>query len=122
MATSSDGGDILFPSTQSSTLHNGTSPDLRFYLQSLLQEKEEQLQSAGTLGQQLLTQRVELDDTVRMMLELLDQGDGDEVRERLSELEVSMKAWDADNVKLSIAAGLKVRVSQLPDCMRQYMG
>ena len=83
MATSSDGGDTYDPSIQSPSLSNGTtSGDLRFFLQSLLDDKEKQLQQAGTLGQQLLAQRMELDDTVRTLLETLDAGDGDEFRER----------------------------------------
>lgn len=111
MATSSDGGDNYIPSSLTNTLNNGTSSDLRFFLQNLLDDKEKQLQHAGTLGQQLLAQRVELDDTVRMMLDMVDAGDGDDVRDKLAELEGTMRVWDADNEQLSIAAGLKVRRS-----------
>lgn len=112
MATSSDGGDNYIPSTLSNTLSNGTSSgDVRFLLQSLLDDKEKQLQQAGTLGQQLLAQRMELDDTVRMLLEMLDAGDGDEVREKLGELEDTIKSWDTENEQLSIPLGIKVRSS-----------
>ena len=109
MATSSDGGDNYTPSTLSNTLNNGTtSGDLRYFLQSLLDDKEKQLQQAGTLGQQLLAQRMELDDTVRMLLETLDAGDGDEVREKLRDLEDTLKGWDNENEQLSLPLGVKV--------------
>ncbi|KAJ3538769.1 hypothetical protein NM688_g6472 [Phlebia brevispora] len=109
MATSSDGGDNYIPSTLSNTLNNGTSSgDMRFYLQSILDDKEKQLQQAGTLGQQLLAQRMELDDTVRVLLEMLDVGDGDEVRDKLRELEETVKTWDKENEQLSIPLGVKV--------------
>ena len=110
MATSSDGGDNYIPSTLSNNLSNGTSSgDVRFLLQSLLDDKEKQLQQAGTLGQQLLAQRMELDDTVKMLQEMLDAGDGDEVREKLGELDEIIKRWDAENEQLSIPLGIKVR-------------
>ena len=112
MATSSEGGDNFVPSTLPNSLSNGSSSgDMRFFLQSLLDEKEKQLQQAGTLGQQLLAQRMELEDTVRIMLETLDAGEGDEVREKLRELEETMKMWDAENDQLSTTDGVKVRVS-----------
>ena len=111
MATSSDGGDNYVPSSLSTTPSDGgASGDVRFLLQSLLDEKEKQLQQAGTLGQQLLAQRMELDDRVRMLLEMLDSGDGDDVREKLGELEETVKSWDAENEQLSGPLGSKVRL------------
>lgn len=110
MATSSEGGDNYVPSTLSNSLNNGNSSgDMRFFLQSLLDDKEKQLQQAGTLGQQLLAQRIELDDTVRMLHEMLDVGEGDEVRDKLRELEETIKTWDAENEQLSVPLGVKVR-------------
>lgn len=111
MATSSEGGDTYVPSTLSNSLNNGnnSSGDMRFFLQSLLDDKEKQLQQAGTLGQQLLAQRIELDDTVRMLHEMLDVGEGDEVRDKLRELEETIKTWDAENEQLSVPLGVKVR-------------
>ena len=112
MATSSDGGDNYVPSALSNSLNNGTSSgDMRFYLQSLLDDKEKQLQQAGTLGQQLLAQRMELDDTVKMLQEMLDIGDGDEVRDKLRELDETIRTWDAENEQLSVPLGVKVRGS-----------
>ncbi|KAF7798463.1 hypothetical protein EIP86_009684 [Pleurotus ostreatoroseus] len=109
MATSSDGGDNYVPSALSNSLNNGTSSgDMRFYLQSLLDDKEKQLQQAGTLGQQLLAQRMELDDTVKMLQEMLDVGDGDEVRDKLRELDETIRSWDAENEQLSVPLGVKV--------------
>ena len=113
MATSSEGGDDHSDSsTRPHTLTNGSSSgDMRFFLQSVLDSKEKQLQQAGTLGQQLLAQRMELDETVRLMLEMVDAGEGDEVREKLRELDETIKTWDAENEQLSIPLGVKVRVS-----------
>ena len=51
MATSSDGGDNYVPSSLSNSLNNGTSSgDMRFYLQSLLDDKEKQLLAASGLA------------------------------------------------------------------------
>lgn len=110
MATSSDGGDNVIPSTHSTALNNGTSSgDIRFILQSLLDDKEKQLQHAGTLGQQLLAQQAEMEERVGTLVEMLDAGDGDEVQEKIRELEETIKAWDAENDQLSSSLGIKVR-------------
>ncbi len=110
MATSLDGGDspVLSPMSISTT-HGSSSGDMRFHLQTLLDSKEKQLQQAGTLGQQLLAQRMELEERVGQLQEMdFDVGDGDEVREKYRELADIIKAWDAENEQLSNAFGLKV--------------
>lgn len=94
MATFSDGVDAT------------TSGDMRFYLQNLLDGKEKQLQQAGTLGQQLLAQRMELEERIRQLQELdldvsNDDSDDATVREKYRELAETIKAWDAENEVLS---------------------
>ena len=110
MATFSDGGDVVqLPSMAGHSPSLSSSGDMRELLQTLLDSKEKQLQQAGTLGQQLLTQRMELEERIRQLQELdLDGGDTDDVREKYRELADTIKAWDAENEELSSAFGLQV--------------
>lgn len=111
MATFSDGGDVAHLSSMaghSSSL--SSSGDMRELLQTLLDSKEKQLQQAGTLGQQLLTQRIQLEERIRLLQELdLDDEDTEDVREKYRELADTIKAWDAENEQLSSTFGLQVR-------------
>ena len=111
MATFSDGGDglHLFNMTGSSSPQSSSSGDIRFHLQSLLDSKEKQLQQAGTLGQQLLAQRMELEERIRQIQELdYDIGEGDDMRERYRELADTIRTWDTENEQLSSVFGAKV--------------
>ncbi|KAI0792533.1 hypothetical protein C8Q75DRAFT_849873 [Abortiporus biennis] len=101
MATFSDGGDDLVGT-------NSLNPpgDMRFYLQSILDAKEKQLQQAGTLGQQLLAQRMELEERIRQLQELdLDAVEDIEsdagIRDKYRELAETIKSWDVENEQLS---------------------
>lgn len=119
MPTFSDGDDSVDAPVMSDIPIHGPSSngDMRLHLQNLLDNKEKQLQQAGTLGQQLLAQRMELEDRIRQLQEFdLDGGgssDEDDVdasvRERYRELADTIKAWDAENEQLSNAFGYKVR-------------
>jgi hypothetical protein len=115
MATFSDGGDPARSASMAGHFALSSSPgDMRELLQNLLDSKEKQLQQAGTLGQQLLTQRMELEERIRQLQELdMDGSDSDDVRERYRELADTIRAWDAENEQLSNAFGLKVRWSLL---------
>lgn len=110
MGTFSDGGDGLHLSDMAgSSPRSSSSGDMRFHLQTLLDNKEKQLQQAGTLGQQLLAQRMELEERIRQLQEMdFDGGDGDEVRESYRELVDTIKSWDTENEQLSSAFGPKV--------------
>lgn len=123
MATSSDGGHVDISADMSGYApYLPPSGDMRFHLQSILDSKEKQLQQAGTLGQQLLTQRVELEERIRQLQELdLDGGDGEDVRGRYRELADTIKAWDAENEQLSSAFGLKVCRAKSPDSVQELM-
>ena len=109
MTTFSDGGDGLHISNMAGlSPHSSSSGDMRFHLQTLLDTKEKQLQQAGTLGQQLLAQRMELEERIRQLQEFdLDDlnADADDldvsVRERYRDLADTIKAWDAENEQLT---------------------
>ncbi|KAI0346389.1 hypothetical protein BDW22DRAFT_1388518 [Trametopsis cervina] len=110
MTTFSDGGDGLHLSNMAGlSSYSSSSDDMRFHLQTLLDSKEKQLQQAGTLGQQLLTQRMELEERIRALQDMdFDGGEGDEVREKYRELVDTIKSWDAENEQLSSTFGVKV--------------
>jgi len=85
-----------------------SSSDMKSHLQTLLDNKEKQLQQAATLGQQVLAQKTELDKRIRQLKELegekSDDGQVDEVaRERYRELADTLVSWDKENAQLSSA-------------------
>lgn len=87
-----------------------TAGDMKYRLQNLLDSKERQLQQAGSLGQRVLAQQMELEERIRQ-LQLLeaDKGEDDEIdlaaRERYQELAETIVAWDSENAQLSSAFG-----------------
>ncbi|KAI8976653.1 hypothetical protein BD414DRAFT_539198 [Trametes punicea] len=122
MATFSDGEDAMSSLSRPlspSAVHFDTTDSMRLHLQALLDSKEKQLQSAATLGHQLLAQRMELEERIRQLQELdLDGGAGSggssedghggldvSVRERYRELAEAIKAWDAENEQLTTVFG-----------------
>lgn len=85
-----------------------TTGELRARLQSLLDDKEKQLQHAGTLGQRVLEQQMELEERISQLRDLDAERDehdevGAEVREHFRALAEMVRAWDSENVKLSDA-------------------
>lgn len=112
MGSSSDGLHTLPEYPQNAVSSAG---DMRFYLQNLLDSKEKQLQQAGTLGQRVLAQQMELEERIRQLQELeADKSDDDEVepdvRNRYRELADTIIAWDAENAQLSSAFGASLKV------------
>lgn len=94
--------------------HNNTpfssAGDMKFYLQSLLDSKEKQLQQAGTLGQRVLAQQMELEERIRQLQEIeADKSEDDEIddqaRIRYRELADTLVSWDTENAQLSSAFG-----------------
>jgi hypothetical protein len=88
---------------------------MRFHLQNLLDSKEKQLQQAGTLGQRVLAQQMELEERIRQLQEAdADKGEDDELdadaAERYRELAETIMQWDAENALLSSAFGSKVSI------------
>ena len=108
MATFSDGGDAA------AVADHDTTGNMRLHLQNLLDDKEKQLQSAATLGHQLLAQRMELEERIKQMQELELDGAGSDdgldvsIRDRYRELADAMKAWDTENETLTSVFGSKV--------------
>ncbi|KAG6841489.1 hypothetical protein C0991_010347 [Blastosporella zonata] len=88
---------------------------MKFHLQTVLDNKEKQLQQAATLGQRVLAQRVELEERIRQLQELeADKAEDDRIdpgaRERYRELADTLVAWDSENAQLSTAFGSSKRI------------
>ena len=97
------------------TLTFSTSGDLKYHLQTLLDAKEKQLQQAGSLGQRVLAQQMELEERIRQLQDLEadkgeDEGIDGEARERYAELADTIVAWDRENAVLSSAFGASAKV------------
>ncbi|KAF9269698.1 hypothetical protein L218DRAFT_890468 [Marasmius fiardii PR-910] len=97
-----------------------SASDIRSHLQSLLDEKEKQLQQAGTLGQRVLAQQMELEERIRQLHELVGDSDSaeggydsggeggisnGEAKDKLAELTETLVQWDRENAVLSSAFG-----------------
>ena len=112
MATFSDGpenGAIIHDAEALASAGN-----MRQHLQFLLDSKEKQLQQAGTLGQRVLAQQVELEERIRQLQEVdADKGEDDdlsaEMRMRYRDLTNMLKSWEEENMQLSRAFGGDVR-------------
>lgn len=108
MTTFSDGDDVP------AMADYDTQGNMRLHLQILLDNKEKQLQSAATLGHQLLAQRMELEDRIKQMQDLELDGTGSDdgldgsVRDKYRELADAIKAWDTENEHLTSVFGSKV--------------
>ena len=112
MAHFSDGGPhISMPDFSDSGPSNA---DIKFHLQSLLDSKEKQLQQAGTLGQRVLAQQMELEERIRQLQEETADGDegvlDEEAKARYRELAETIEEWDKENAMLSNAFGNKVSI------------
>ena len=113
MASSSDGIPVLPPMPDFSVHNNSpfsSAGDLKFHLQTLLDGKEKQLQQAGTLGQRVLAQQMELEERIRQLQEIeADKSEDDEIDEqariRYRELADTLISWDNENAQLSSAFG-----------------
>ena len=100
---------------------NGTSPpqeliyDVRARLQTLLDQKEQELQSAGSLGQHILAQKMELEEHINQIsgLEsgrtgLKDDKIESEMRAKLNDLTDTMNTWKLENQQFWRVFGPKV--------------
>lgn len=115
MANFSDGPSIPMPDFSShSNDYASSAADMKYHLQNLLDSKEKQLQQAGTLGQRVLAQQMELEERIRQLQEAdADKGEDDALDEeataRYRELAETIQTWDRENAELSGAFGNKVR-------------
>src|SRR5882762_6734726 len=80
MVTFADGPTIPMPDFSG---HSSSAGDMKFHLQNLLDSKEKQLQQAGTLGQRVLAQQMELEERIRQIQEVIEEGRGEEEEQRL---------------------------------------
>lgn len=96
----------------------GLIQDLRARLQTLLDQKEQELQSAGSLGQRILAQQMELEERMNQISEFgfgrTSLKDNDEieseVRARQNDLADTVQAWHRENQQLLRVFGPKVGV------------
>ena len=113
-----DAGNDPFPSSAHlGSLNFSTAVDMKTHLQHLLDSKEKQLQQAGSLGQRVLAQQMELEERIRQIQEAMEEGKGEEeqqldedARERYRQLADTLLAWDDENARLSSTFGLGVKV------------
>ncbi|KAF9467802.1 hypothetical protein BDZ94DRAFT_1294718 [Collybia nuda] len=116
MASLSDGIPVL-PHMPDFSAQYGpftSAGDMKFHLQTLLDNKEKQLQQAGTLGQRVLAQQMELEERIRQLQEIeAEKSDDDDIdeqaRERYRELADTLISWDTENAQLSSAFGSSKR-------------
>lgn len=118
-AAVSDSGSIAVP----------TPAELKAHLQSLLDAKERQLQQAGTLGQRVLAQQMELEERIRQLQALTPALSNDEYQyqeedvyggvasnpsgagldrdavEQYRQLATTVMQWDEENRMLSSQLG-----------------
>lgn len=114
MASPSDDGlaEVLSNMPDFSAPAFSSAGQRKFRLQLLLDNKEKQLQQAGTLGQRVLAQQIELEEKIRQLQEFdAERAEGEELdtdaRERYRELAETIAAWDAENAQLSSTFGQK---------------
>jgi hypothetical protein len=91
--------------------------DVRARLQTLLDQKEQELQSAGSLGQRILVQQMELEERINQISELESSRTGlkddeieSEMRAKLSDLADTMHSWQHENQQHRSGFGPKVSI------------
>lgn len=104
--------------------HLSSVSDMKQHLQSLLDSKEKQLEQAATLGQQVLAQRLELEQRIGQleaaMNEKADEDDIDsEARRRYRDLTDTLGGWDSENAQTSATFGPS-SVSSFPILSAEY--
>ncbi|KAG1843143.1 hypothetical protein DFJ58DRAFT_805024 [Suillus subalutaceus] len=108
MASPSDDGLAEVPSNMPdfSAPAFSSAGQRKFRLQQLLDNKEKQLQQAGTLGQRKLEEKIR--QLQEFDVEHAEDGELDtDARERYRELAETIADWDAENAQLSSAFGQK---------------
>ena len=124
MPTFSDGGrSRLLPLTTDPPADPPTmnTTNMRLQLQTLLDDKEKQLQLTGTLGQRFLQQQMELEERINQLSEYenahlkgarVDEANS-EMRVKLQELAETMQHWEVENEQIWSGFGSKVRLEHL---------
>jgi hypothetical protein len=123
MPTFSDGTDHGRLSIDLSKQNVGT---MRLQLQALLDDKEKQLQLAGTLGQRFLAQQNELEERINQLVEAensiagkqpgqMDEADS-EMRKKLEELQDTLQQWENENQHMWSSLAYGAKVSTIHSC------
>lgn len=76
---------------------------VRTQLQQLLDDKSNKLHMVGTMGQKILAQQTELEERIRELGDMDEDGGAeisDATRAKLLELQDAIKGWDSDNQTL----------------------
>ena len=107
--------DDVFSLPPSDSMHTplASAGSMRHFLQGLLDIKEKQLQQAGTLGQRVLAQQMELEERVRQLQDIDSERTEDEevsaeTRLCYRDLANTLKTWDEENFTLSQTFGTSV--------------
>ncbi|CAE6449736.1 unnamed protein product [Rhizoctonia solani] len=88
--------------------------DMRVQLQALLDDKEKQLNLAGTLGQRILAQQLELEERINQLvdaeerLQISPEEADSEMRNKLQELADVMQGWETENERMFSSFGTKL--------------
>lgn len=94
---------------------------MRTQLQTLLDDKERQLQLASTLSQRILEQRAELEQRINSVADY-ENGSGSrtpdperdtEMHDKLQQLAMRMQSWEMENEQLWGEFGQKVSAAAL---------
>ena len=99
---------------------HGLHVDVRARLKTLLDQKEHELQSAGSLGQRILAQKMGLEERINQISELESGRTGlkddeieSEIRAKLNDLADTMHTRQHENQPLWSGFGPKVRIRDL---------
>jgi hypothetical protein len=96
------------PSPSRRTTPDITGNMLRSHLQNLLEQKSTQLQTLGTMGQEILKQQQELEERIRDFEEDDDEEVGQGTKTKLKELDDAMRMWESQNEDMMRELGGKV--------------
>ena len=102
------------PSRRSS--NDMTGHALRQHLSALLEQKSSQLQTLGTMGQEILKQQQELEERIRGFEEDDEEEVGFETKDKLRELDEAMRSWEDQNEIMMRDLGGKVCCDWLGRC------
>ena len=99
------------PSPPRRTRSAFTGAALRSHLQNLMEQKSTQLQTLGTMGQEILKQQQELEERIKGFEAEEEEEVGEETQSRLKDLDADMRSWEEQNEDMM--RGLGTKVSQL---------
>ena len=97
------------PSPPRRTRSACTGAALRSHLQSLMEQKSTQLQTLGTMGQEILKQQQELEERIKTFEAEEEEEVGEETQSRLKDLDADMRSWEEQNEDMM--RGLAAKVS-----------